>query len=618
MKTSDNFYRSFKSKLLDVVSGNLELTPSLQSSFIRNCTIVDMALDEKYLLFFSIVDQSSNAVLITDDQKRIVYVNKKFEQISGYTSEEVLGENPSILKSDKTPVKMYKDMHCKLEAKQQWRGEFVNRHRDGSEYIEEVAISPITNTGGDIVCFLAEKKDITAQKNAENNVQKLTLFDSLTSVPNRAYFLEQVGELTDSPQVEENHFSVLFVDLNRFKELNDTYGHLAGDKALKEIAERIEGIISKDDFVARVGGDEFVVVHKKATKVCTTQLANRLIDVFSFPIVIDNQEHYLSASIGSAIWPIDGVTIRQILSRADLAMYNGKTVSRSYTPYTEAIGLQFSREFELVRKIDQAVQENRFSLVYQPKIDLRTGHIRGMEALLRWDDPELGMLSPAEFIPVAEKHKKMASIGKWVVSEACRQLNCWKSEQKSFSGRIAINISVQQIEEHSFYENIVSILYRENISPSMIELEVTESLLISDPDRVMALFRKLKSVGFNISIDDFGTGYSSLAYLKRLNADILKIDKSFIDNITTDSHDRAIVKSIIELGHNLGLLVIAEGVETCEQLKQLTSLGCDVAQGYYFSKPVPADDIFPFTDYQKHLGTSITKVINETWCWSPR
>ena len=298
-------------------------------------------------------------------------------------------------------------------------------------------------------------------------------------------------------------------------------------------------------------------------------------------------------------------------------MYNGKLNSRSYTPYTHSLGTTYGREFELARKLDQAIQDNNLSLVYQPKVDLQTGQISGMEALLRWDDPELGFVSPAEFIPVAEKYKKMTSIGNWVLKEACRQLNRWKSESKDFIGRIAVNISVQQIEDNKFYENMLNILYGENISPSMFELEVTESLLISDPDRVLCLFDKLKLAGFNIAIDDFGTGYSSLAYLRKFKADTLKIDKSFIDNITDDSHDKSIVKSIIELGHNLDLSVIAEGVETKAQLNLLKTLGCDEAQGYLFSKPQPASELSLLNDYRsfldKALGKGLMGVVEDIW-----
>ncbi|PWI32475.1 PAS domain S-box protein [Vibrio albus] len=592
MKYSNDTKPPFKPRLQEVVRGDRELVPFLQSSFIRDCNISDMAVEEKYLLYFSIVKHSSNSVVITDDNMNIVYVNPKFEEMSGYTYHEVLGKTPKILSSNKTPEETYHDMHCTLQAKKQWKGEFVNIRCDGVEYIQEAVISPITNVKGEIVCYLGEKKDITAQKKAEKEVQQLTIFDSLTGLYNRAYFVEEVGRQTALPPVKKNHFSIIFIDLNRFKNINDTYGHLAGDKVLRIISKRLGKTISSDDFIARVGGDEFIITHRNATEESTSQLAKNIVASFHEPVMVNKQEHYLDASLGSAIWPEDGRTLTEILSRADLAMYNAKTLGHNYSPYSSDIGFKYTRELELSRKLHLAIENDRLSLAYQPKVDISTGQIDGMEALLRWDDAELGMISPVEFIPVAEKYKMMTLLGNWVVMAVCKQLNRWENEQKSFNGRVAINLSVQQIEHPRFYEQLLSILNSENISPYKIELEVTESMLVSDPDKIMVLFSRLKSVGFNISIDDFGTGYSSLSYLSKLRVDTLKIDKCFIEEITVDKHEQTIVKSIIELGHNLGLSVIAEGVETTEQLNYLSSLGCDTAQGYLFYKPQPGAKLF--------------------------
>ncbi|WP_181388402.1 sensor domain-containing protein [Vibrio albus] len=566
-----------------------------------------MAIEDKYLLYRSIVNQSSNSVVITDNNMNIIYVNNKFEEISGYMSHEVLGKNPRILSAKKTPKENYKEMFHTLQKIEQWKGEFINIHRDGHEYIEEAIISPITNTIGDVVCYLGEKKDITEKKNSEKIVKKLTHFDSLTEVYNRAYFIEEVGKIITLPPIEENYFAIIFVDLNQFKKLNDTFGHLLGDKTLTAIASRLDNIITSDDFIARVGGDEFVVVHKNASKESVSQLARRIVNSFQTPVTIDNQEYYLDASLGSAIWPKDGITLTQVLSRADLAMYGAKTSNCRYRPYSADIGSRYARELELSRKLDLAIQNHQLSLAYQPKIDIKTGRVDGMEALLRWNDADLGMISPVEFIPIAEKYKMMTSIGNWVIVEVCKQLNQWEKEKKSFNGRVAINLSVQQIENIHFYENILSILNSESISPYKIELEVTESILVSDPDNIMSLCSKLIDVGFSISIDDFGTGYSSLSYLNTLRVNTLKIDKSFIKEITIDKHEQAIVKSIIGLGHNLGLTVIAEGVENEEQLNYLLSLGCDTAQGYLFCKPLPANELFPVHDHEPIVDISRNK-----------
>lgn len=597
MKISDDKNVSFKSRLLDVVRGKIELIPSLQTSFIRHCNIAEMTLEEKYLLYFSIINQSANSVVITDDNKRIIYVNKKFEQVSGYQSCEVLGKDPKILGSNKTPREVYRDMFCTLKSKAMWKGRFVNARPDGIEYIEDVTITPITNIKGDIICYLGEKQDITAQIEAEQAVQQLTCFDNLTGVHSRSYFVERARCMADERARDDNGFAILFVDLNRFKKINDIYGHPVGDKALKIVAQRLSKIVYPGDFVARVGGDEFVVVHCGLSKRSTEYLAKKIVNSFDTPLMIDGKEHFLSASIGSAIWPTDGTTLTQLLSRADLAMYNGKNLGLCYSPYTSNIGDKYIREFELSRKLNLAITEHQLSLVYQPKICLRTGQIDGMEALLRWNDPELGMVSPAEFIPIAEKYKMMSDIGNWLIKAVCVQLNIWKRNRKSFKGRIAINISVQQIETSNFYDNIIAIFESENISPNQIEFEVTESLLISDPDKIIELFARLKAVGFSIAIDDFGTGYSSLSYLNKLRVNSLKIDRSFIKEITVDTHEQAIVKSIVELGHNLGVSVVAEGVETKEQLNYLLSLGCDVAQGYFFHMPVPGNQVFPLCDF---------------------
>lgn len=591
----------FKSKLVDVVRGNIRLTPSLQSSFLRHGKISSLTIDEKYLLYFSIVNKSSNAVLITDDQMRIIYVNEKFEKISGYSEREVIGKNPRFLKSNKTPDYTYKDMHTTLNRNEIWKGEFVNTRPNGEEYVEEVTISPIIDDKGNVACYLGEKKDITLQKEAERMVKTLTYTDTLTNIYNRTFVVEKARELTNLPKERDNFFAAIFIDLNRFKKINDIYGHPAGDKVLKIVAERLKSLLSENDFISRVGGDEFLVIHKCATVESTYILAQKIVSAFYIPVKVDSHEHYLGASIGSAIWPKDGDTLSQIFSRADLAMYEAKYSSDYYSPYTKEIGDRYSREFELSQRLELAILNNELTLVYQPKIDLKTGESEGFEALLRWNDPVLGVISPSEFIAVAEKYKLMTAIGNWVIREVCKQLNLWKKQSISFKGRVSINLSVQQIEYFNFYQEIISIFISEKVCPCEIDFEVTESLLISDPERVISIISQLKSVGFSISIDDFGTGYSSLAYLHKLSVDTLKIDRSFIERIATDPHEQAIVKSMIELGHSLGLTVVAEGVETLEQKNFLLDLGCDYAQGFLFYKPVSGNDLFPMKDHSKTL-----------------
>ncbi|WP_413284520.1 EAL domain-containing protein [Vibrio sp. MA40-2] len=580
---------------------NSHLFDALEEGFLAPNSITPISTELEHLvmdkkndssLFFSIVDQSSNAVVITDISKNIVYVNKKFEHLSGYSLQQVIGQNPRILKSNQTSKETYRDLHICLQAGKQWRGTFINLHRNGNEYIAETVISPIVNNDGEVICFLAEKKDITTQKLAEDRIQKLTHYDNLTGLPNRAHFINESESLLKHAQSTKYHsFSILFADLNKFKELNDTHGHLAGDAALKAVAERFSQQLTQDDFIARVGGDEFVIIHKHATLTSTALLAQKLVDSLITPITALDKKYHLGVSVGSANWPKDGSNLKELLSRSDLAMYKAKSLNKNYIAYTTIIGYEHNREVILSNKLAQAIDNQQFSLEYQPKYQLQTNKIVGLEALLRWKDPELGNVSPVDFIPIAEKHSLMAEIGDWVIQQACQQLKIWRSKGWKFEGRIAINISIQQIEQANFHDSFLAILNKERIKPTQIELEVTESILIRDTQKVIYILSRLEAIGVTIAIDDFGTGYSSLSYLKSLKANNLKIDRSFIRNVTNDIHDKTIVQSIVDLAHNLNLSVIAEGVETEQQLKHLMSIGCDMVQGFYFSKPKKPDDL---------------------------
>ncbi|MDV7102815.1 EAL domain-containing protein [Vibrio sp. TH_r3] len=590
-------------------ASNTDLVETFNSGFLAQTSLDPMSIELEQLgtdntknasLFFSIVDQSSNAVVITNVDKNIIYVNKKFEQLSGYNLQDVIGKNPRILKSDHTSEETYRDLYISLQAGKPWHGIFINLHRNGNEYVAETVISPIINNRGEIVCYLAEKKDITAQRLAEDKIQKLTYFDNLTGLPNRAHFINESESLLNSvPTKGANNFSILFADLNKFKELNDSHGHLAGDAALKAVATRFSHQLTENDFIARVGGDEFVIIHKHSTPSSTTLLAKNIIESLSQPIDVLDKKYHLGVSVGSSSYPKDGRNLEELLSRSDLAMYKAKSLNKSYIAYTTIIGYEHNREIVLSSKLAKAKDNQHFSLQYQPKYQLNTNQVVGLEALLRWNDPDLGSISPVDFIPIAEKHNLMAEIGNWVIRQVCQQLNSWQSQGWEFQGRVAINISIQQIEQANFHDNFLTILKNESIKPTQIELEVTESILIRDTQKVIYILSRLEAIGVTIAIDDFGTGYSSLSYLKNLKANSLKIDRSFIHNVTDDIHDKTIVQSIIDLAHNLNLSVIAEGVETEQQLKHLQSIGCEIAQGFYYSKPKNPDDLFPYINEKK-------------------
>jgi diguanylate cyclase (GGDEF)-like protein/PAS domain S-box-containing protein len=536
-------------------------------------------------LFFSIVDQSSNAIVITDLHHNILYVNKKFEQLSGYPLHEVFGNKPNILKSNKTPLSTYREMNSTLKEGKQWQGEFINRHRDGAEYVEEAIISPIRDRNDRIICFLAEKKNITDLKRAKREIHHLSHFDTLTGLPNRNYFINEVDKMLAYGKFSRNHFSILFADLKRFKELNDTYGHYHGDTVLREVAKRFISSLGPNDILARVGGDEFAVLHRHSSPESLEVLVGSLASVLKPAMTIDEHDHFLGVRIGSATWPVDSTSLSQLLVCADIAMYNAKQQRRTYIRYTTELGEKSNREFNLASSLERAVEDDNLHLVFQPKFDLNRRHFVGAEALLRWVDPVFGAISPAEFIPIAEKNGLMNIIGGWVINQSCAQLARWKREKFDLNGPLAINISIQQIEHPSFYEQLMAAVHRHQVNPFDIELEVTESILISDPERTSNVLKSLAQAGIGIAIDDFGTGYSSLSYLKKIHATTLKIDKSFIDNVVHDLNDRAIVEAVISLAHNLGIKIVAEGVEQKDQSDLLQSLGCDIVQGYLYAKP---------------------------------
>ncbi|SEG44174.1 sensor domain-containing protein [Vibrio hangzhouensis] len=540
-------------------------------------------------LLFAIVHHSSNAVVITDTKRRILYANKKFEDISGYKLEEVLWQNPRVLKSKKTPRSTYQDMNSSLSQGKDWHGEFINTHKDGTEYIEKATITIIRDNSGKSLYYLAEKTDITALKIAQKEIYSLAYYDTLTGLPNRTHFVEKLNEKIAT--IDDNYevrFSVLFADLNRFKTINDTCGHLSGDMALREVARRFKSVIGGEDILARIGGDEFILVHDHTSGSCPSELARKLSDSLLEPLSIHGNDHHVGVSIGSASYPDDGVTLEQLLQFADIAMYEAKSSNRFYYAYKDATGSQSQRQFYITTRIEKAIDRNELYLVYQPKIDLKTKQIIGAEALLRWREPELGVVSPAEFIPIAERCGFMNDIGFWVIEQVCCQLKKWQESGVHLPGSLAVNLSIQQLDHSDFLPIITAILDRFDVYPKHIELEVTESMLMTNPQQTSEMLAMLAKCGFTISIDDFGTGYSSLAYLKDINASVLKIDKSFIEGVSSKTNAKTIVESIVQMAHNLGMTVVAEGVEDKLQVSFLKDIECDIAQGFFFSKPMNA------------------------------
>lgn len=534
------------------------------------------------------VEQSPNSIVITDLEGNIEYVNSIFTTITGYTKEEVLGKNPSILKSDQTPQSTYDDMWQHLIRGETWHGELINRKKDQSIYIESATISPVKQSDGKITNYVAIKEDISEKKKSEVYIENLAHFDQLTGLPNRVMLHDRVTYLLGMAQRIHEAFAVMFLDLDHFKNINDTLGHTIGDQVLIEIANRIKMTVRDEDTVSRLGGDEFIMLFPNTDSNAAMHIATKLIAEISKISIIEHNELTITPSIGIAMYPNDGENFETLLKNADTAMYKVKRDSRNnFHFFTQEMQLNLVRNLQLENALRHALERNELEVYYQPQVAIEDGHIIGAEALLRWHHPELGMISPAEFIPIAETSGQIIAIGEWVLRTAIQQTKAWMAS--GFNPMIiAINLSAIQFRQNNLLSLVTEILEEVQLPSEYLELELTEAVTMHDPKSVIDVMNKFHEQGIRMSIDDFGTGYSSLSYLKQFKVYKLKIDQSFIRDISDDPDDRAIVSAIIDMAHNLGLQTIAEGVETAEQLAFLRLHGCNEVQGYYFSKPLPS------------------------------
>lgn len=561
-------------------------------------TIQDVTKSKEFsssLLKLSLaVEQSPNSVVITDIDGNIEYVNNMFTRVTGYTKDEALGQNPRILKSGVTPTATYKEMWATLQGGDIWQGELINRRKDNTFYTELATISPVKQDNGEITNYVAIKEDITEKKKAEAYIEKLANFDQLTGLANRYMLDDRVTYLLDMAQRNNEPFTVMFLDLDNFKNINDSLGHTIGDYVLIEMAKRIKKTIREIDVVSRLGGDEFIILFPNTDSNKAMQIATKLIEEISKSSLIEDNELTITPSIGIALYPNDGTDFETLLKNADTAMYRVKSNSRNdFQFFTEDMQLNLARNLQLENALRNALKRNELEVYYQPQTSISNGNIIGAEALLRWNHPELGMVSPAEFIPIAENSGQIIEIGEWVLRTAIQQAKDWMDS--GFTPIvIAVNLSAIQFRQKNLLEVITKILQKVQLPNEYLELELTEAVMMHDPESVVNIMNKFHEQGIRMSIDDFGTGYSSLSYLKKFQVYKLKIDKSFIDDIIDDADDRAIVSAIIDMAQNLGLQTIAEGVETAEQLAFLRLHGCHEVQGYYFSKPLPAIEFEEF------------------------
>ncbi|MFD2271577.1 EAL domain-containing protein [Undibacterium arcticum] len=449
---------------------------------------------------------------------------------------------------------------------------------------------PLFDSDGAFTGYRGTGKDITRRKQAEERIHHMALHDALTGLPNRTLLLDRLDQAIGYAGRHGHAVWVLFVDLDRFKFVNDSLGHKGGDQVIKAIADRLQSTTREMDTVVRLGGDEFVLVlPQRADETMATDAINRMMEAVAQPIVLETHQFFLGCSIGVAVYPADGTTSEALLEHADTAMYRAKEMGgNNFQFYTAAMNARLLERLSIEKDLRNAIEREEFVLHYQPQVDIRTGRIVGMEALIRWQHPTLGMVLPHRFIGLAEETGLIGVIGAWVLHTACAQTKSW--ERAGYGQlRVAVNLSARQFTKKDLVQSIANILAETGLAPHFLELELTESLLMNDVEAAIEILQGLRALHVQMSIDDFGTGYSSLAYLRRFPIDVLKIDRSFVRDMTLDSDDAVIVKSVISLAHNLKLRVVAEGVETQEQLMHLRILECDVMQGYFFSNPVPAE-----------------------------
>ncbi|MBX9811460.1 MAG: EAL domain-containing protein [Burkholderiales bacterium] len=566
-----------------------EIEPIRQAARLAAIVIERTRQQEDLKLAAVVFEQSVEAIMVTDAAERILIVNRAFVALTGYAPEEATGQTPRLLNSGRHDAVFFRALREALARDGRWQGEIWNRRKSGEIHPVWMSIATVRDAQGAVSHHISILVDISEQKAQAARIEQLAFYDPLTGLPNRALFMDRLKQTLAAAQRHGQRVALLFLDLNRFKEINDTQGHAIGDHALAEVARRFQAALRQEETLARLAGDEFVVIAVGADQAAAALIAERLQQALAEPLVVKGHVFALSASIGIAFYPEDGSSPEDLLKHTDIAMYRAKVSGGGYRFYRPEMGTELEKRLEVARRLGRALEAQQLQLYYQPQVHLQTGKVPGAEALLRWFDPEWGPVPPAEFIPIAEERGMMGALGEWVLREACRQVKAWQEAGLSLPGRLAVNVAAQQLEEAEFVTKVPNIVRAAGLTPSLFELELTESSMMADPERAIGVMEALKTAGFALSIDDFGTGYSSLAYLKRFAADKLKIDISFVRDMLSDRNDYAIVATIIAMARTLKLKTVAEGVEKAAQAEALRALGCDGAQGYYFGHPEPPD-----------------------------
>jgi len=559
--------------------------------------VTERKLAEENLRVAATAFESQDGMFVTDANKVILRVNRAFTTITGYSAEEAVGKTPALLKSGRQDQHFYASMWDSINHTGAWEGEIWNLRKNGELYPERLVITSVKNADGAVSNYVASLTDITATKAATDEIKNLAFFDPLTRLPNRRLLIDRLKQALASSARSGNKGALLFLDLDHFKTLNDTLGHDVGDLLLQQVAARLTSCVREGDTVARIGGDEFVVLLEDLSPqpieaaALAENISNKILESVDQLYQLAAHSYRSTVSIGATLLNDHVTGVEELLKQADIAMYqakdSGRNALRFFDPQMqEAI----TARTELEDQLRMAIEQQQFKLYYQVQVD-NDGLPIGAEALIRWLHPERGLVPPLQFIPLAEDTGMILPIGSWVLDTACAQLKKWQQNKATRELSLSVNVSAKQFHQPEFVNQVQSILERHAIDPAFLKLELTESTLLEDVEGVIHRMMKLRKIGVRFELDDFGTGYSSLQYLKKLPLNQLKIDQSFVFDITLDSSDRALVRTIIAMAHSLDLKVIAEGVETPEQLDFLKNKGCNHYQGYLFGKPMPIEEL---------------------------
>ncbi|MBV4531948.1 EAL domain-containing protein [Pseudomonas sp. SWRI107] len=547
---------------------------------------------ERLRMAAAVFDSTLEGVLVTDRNGLIVHVNRAFMRITGYQQDEVIGQRPSKFKSGRHGAAFYQQIYTTLTEQGEWSGEIWNRRKSGEIYPQWQTIRAICDDSGELSHYVAVFSDISAIKHSEQELAFLAHHDPLTGLPNRLLFNDRAEQAIAAAQANKRGCTLLLLDLDHFQSINDGLGHTIGDQLLKLVGERLREVLGTSVTLARLGGDEFGVLAENCQQIGHAgKLAQTIIERLREPFLCDDHRLFISASIGISLFPSDALSAEQLLRNADSALFKAKNNGRAcYALYTEELTAHAQHRVETAGELRRALEQQELRVFFQPVHDLFSSQMVGVEALVRWHHPERGLVPPGEFIPIAERTGLIAEIDAWVLRQACRQMVQWQAQGKHLEF-VAVNISSRLFGQHELFREVADVLHDTGLDPALLELEVTESAVMEDPEVALEQLHRLRELGLNLAIDDFGTGYSSLLRLKRMPVQKLKIDQGFVAGLPCDEDDVAIVRVIIALARSMGMKVHAEGIEQAEQARFLLEQQCQLGQGYWFGRPVPAQEL---------------------------